>query len=515
MFHFFSKHGPANVRQDVLSGLTVALALVPEALAFALIAHVNPLMGLYAAFIMAFITAAIGGRPGMISGATGSTAVVMVSLVVSHGAEYLLAAVILMGVIQMVIGGLRLGKYIRIVPYPVFLGFVNGLAIVIFLAQLPHFKEKGADGQMHWILGQPLWVMLGLVAITMLITHWLPKFTRAVPAALVAIVSTSLLAIGLVHFSHAFDTKTVGDLSSIAGGFPSFHIPDFPLNWDAFMTVLPYSFVLAGVGLIESLLSLQLVDDLTETRGQPNRECVAQGVGNLTCGFFGGMGGCAMVGQTMINVESGGRGRLSGMSAGLFLLLFILFLSPWIEQIPLATLIGIMFMVVIGTFEWGSINLFGKVPKKDIFVGLLVAGVTVFTDLAIAVITGVIVSALMFAWAHAADLKISADLNEEGGKVYRIKGPLFFASVAKFSEAFDFRSDPAEVYLDFADSKVVDHSALEAIDSLAEKYRSVNKTLHLKHLSPECRGLLKKAGDLVVVDIKEDPVYHVADELRR
>jgi SulP family sulfate permease len=281
------------------------------------------------------------------------------------------------------------------------------------------------------------------------------------------------------------------------------------------MTVLPYSFVLAGVGLIESLLSLQLVDDLTETRGQPNRECVAQGVGNLTCGFFGGMGGCAMVGQTMINVESGGRGRLSGMSAGLFLLLFILFLSPWIEQIPLATLIGIMFMVVIGTFEWGSINLFGKVPKKDIFVGLLVAGVTVFTDLAIAVITGVIVSALMFAWEHAADLKITSAINEDGVKVYRVKGPLFFASVAKFAEAFDFRSDPDEVFLDFADSKVVDHSALEAIDSLAEKYRSVSKTLHLKHLSPECRGLLKKAGDLVVVNIKEDPVYHVADELRR
>lgn len=515
MFHFMTRQVPSNARLDVLSGLTVSLALVPEALAFALIAHVNPLMGLYAAFIMAFITAAIGGRPGMISGATGAIAVVIVALVVSHGVEYLLAAVILMGVIQMLVGAFRLGKYIRIVPYPVFLGFVNGLAIVIFLAQLPHFKEKGSDGQMHWISGMPLWIMLGVIVVTMVIAHFLPKLTRAVPAALAAIVITSLVMLGLTHLNPVFDTRTVGDLSTIAGGLPTFHIPDFPLTWDAFMTVLPYSAVMAGVGLIESLLSLQLVDDLTETRGQPNRECIAQGVGNVTCGLFGGMGGCAMVGQTMINIESGGRGRLSGISAGVFLLLFILFLSPLIEQIPLATLVGIMFMVVIGTFEWGSINLFGKVPKKDIFVGLLVAGVTVFTDLAVAVITGVIVSALMFAWEHAGDVKITSTINEDGVKVYRLKGPLFFASVAKFTEAFDFRSDPDEVFLDFADSKVVDHSALEAIDSLAEKYRSVNKTLHLKHLSPECRGLLKKAGDLVEVNIKEDPVYHVADELRR
>lgn len=515
MFHFFAKNTPANARQDLLSGLTVALALVPEALAFALIAHVNPLMGLYAAFIMALASAIIGGRPGMISGATGATAVVIVGLVVTHGVEYLLAALILMGVIQILVGALRLGKYIRIVPYPVFLGFVNGLAIVIFLAQLPHFKEKGTDGQMQWITGQPLWIMLGLVALTMFITHFFPKLTRAFPAALLAIIVTTLITIGLGHLSPVFDTKTVGDLASIAGGLPSFNIPDFPLTWDAFMTVLPFSLILAGVGLIESLLTLQLVDDLTETRGQPNRECVAQGIGNMTCGFFGGMGGCAMVGQTMINLESGGRGRLSGIAAGLFLLMFILFISPLIEQIPIATLVGIMFMVVIGTFEWGSINLFGKVPKKDIFVGLLVAVVTVFADLAIAVITGVIVSALMFAWEHAADLKISSSINEDGVKVYRIKGPLFFASVAKFSEAFDFRADPDDVYLDFADSKVVDHSALEAIDNLAEKYRSVNKTLHLRHLSPECRVLLKKAGDLVEVNIKEDPVYHVADELQR
>jgi SulP family sulfate permease len=514
MFHLLGMGRQSSPKTELLSGLTVALALVPEALAFALIAHVNPLMGLYAAFFMAFITAAIGGRPGMISGATGATAVVIVALVVTHGVEYLLAALLLMGAIQILVGVFKLGKYIRIVPYPVFLGFVNGLAIVIFLAQLDHFKIKGADGAEHWITGMPLAVMMVLIVITMAIAHFLPKFTKAIPAALVAIITTSLLAIGFVALFPDLHTKTVGDISSIAGGLPSFHIPDFPLTWDAFLIVLPYSVVLAGVGLIESLLSLQLVDDVTETRGQPNRECVAQGVGNIACGFFGGMGGCAMVGQTIINVESGGRGRLSGMAAGGFLLLFILFLAPWIELIPLATLIGIMFMVVIGTFEWGSLRLFGRVPKQDIFVGLLVALVTVLTDLAVAVITGVIVSALMFAWMHARELRIIRSLNAQGQQVYEIKGPLFFASTAKFSEAFDVHHDADEVVLDFAQSRVVDHSALEAIDSLADKYRAVGKTLHLRHLSPECRNLLKKAGDLVEVNIKEDPLYHVADEVR-
>lgn len=514
MFHLLGMGQKSNPKTELLSGLTVALALVPEALAFALIAHVNPLMGLYAAFLMAFITAALGGRPGMISGATGATAVVMVALVASHGVEYLLAALLLMGGIQILAGVLKLGKYIRIVPYPVFLGFVNGLAVVIFLAQLDHFKVEGTDGAMHWVTGTPLMVMLGLIALTMVIAHFLPKFTRAVPSALVAIVATSLLAIGLVAVFPDLQTKTVGDLAPMAGGLPTVHIPDFPLTWDAFMTVLPYSVVLAGVGLIESLLSLQLVDDMTETRGQPNRECMAQGAGNIACGLLGGMGGCAMVGQTIINVESGGRGRLSGMAAGGFLLLFILFLAPWIELIPLATLVGIMFMVVIGTFEWGSLRLFGKVPRQDIFVGLLVAAVTVLTDLAVAVITGVIVSALVFAWNYARELKVVREVNAQGQQVYHMKGPLFFASVAKFAESFDVNQDLPEVVLDFAQSRVVDHSALEAIDNLAEKYRAVGKTLHLRHLSPECRRLLKKAGDLVEVNIKEDPLYHVADEVR-
>lgn len=509
MFHLITHNTPKNLRADTLSGLTVALALVPEAVAFALVAHVNPLMGLYGAFIMALASAILGGRPGLISGATGATAVVIVGLVVNHGVQYLLAALILMGLIQIAVGAFKLGKFIRIVPYPVFLGFVNGLAIVIFLAQLGHFQEKDAAGTVQWITGMPLVIMIGLIIVTMLIAHFLPKLTRAVPAALVAVVVTSVAVILLgIH------TKTVGDLSSIAGGLPHFAIPDFPLTLDAFLIVLPYSFVLAGVGLIESLLTLQLVDDITETRGQPNRECIAQGVGNITSGFFGGMGGCAMVGQTIINVESGGRGRLSGIAAGVFLLLFILFLSPWIEKIPLATLIGIMFMVVIGTFEWGSLRLFGKVPRQDIFVGILVAIVTVLADLAIAVIVGVIVSALIFAWNHAREVRITAEFNDQGQKIYRVNGPLFFASASQFVDAFTFREDPQDIIIDFAQSKVVDHSALEAIDSVADKYRSVNKTLHLRHLSPECRQLLRKAGDLVEVNITEDPLYHIADELR-
>ncbi|WP_407276006.1 SulP family inorganic anion transporter [Halothiobacillus sp. DCM-1] len=510
MFHLIANSTPKNLRADILSGLTVALALVPEAVAFAFVAHVSPLMGLYGALIMALASAVLGGRPGLISGATGATAVVMVGLVVTHGVEYLLAALILMGLIQIAAGLFQLGKFIRIVPYPVFLGFVNGLAIVIFLAQLGHFQTKDAAGELHWITGTPLGIMLGLIALTMAIAHFLPKFTRAMPAALVAVVLTSLL-VALLDIP----TKTVGDLSSIAGGLPSFHLPEFPLTLEAFLTVLPYSFILAGIGLIESLLTLQLVDDITETRGQPNRECVAQGVGNIASGCFGGMGGCAMVGQTIINIESGGRGRLSGIAAGLFLLLFILLLSPWIEKIPLATLVGIMFMVVIGTFEWGSLRLFGRVPRQDVLVGLLVAAVTVVADLAIAVIVGVIASALMFAWNHARDMRITAEINAQGQKIYRVYGPLFFASVSQFAEAFTFRDDPQDTIIDFAQSKVVDHSALEAIDALAEKYRSVGKTLHLRHLSPECRQLLHQAGDLVEVNIAEDPLYHVADELRR
>ncbi|MEW6691814.1 MAG: SulP family inorganic anion transporter [Pseudomonadota bacterium] len=507
MFHLIARHAPRNARADVLSGLTVALALVPEAVAFALVAQVHPLMGLYAAFMVALITSAFGGRPGMISAAAGSLAVVMVALVVQHGPEYLLAAVVLMGVIQIAVGALKLGKFIRIVPYPVFLGFVNGLAVVILLAQFEQFKVTGADGTKEWIGGTALYVMLGLIALTMAIIHFFPRLTQAVPSSLVAIVGVSLLAILL-----GMDTRTVGDMASIAGGLPEFAIPQVPMTWETLWIVLPYAFVFAGVGLIESLLTLQLVDEITETRGQPNRECVALGAANITTGLFGGMGGCALVGQSVINAESGGRGRLSGITAALALLAFILFLAPLIEQIPLAALVGLMFMVVIGTFEWGTLHMIGKVPRREIAISVMVAAITVIVDLAAAVMTGVIVSALIFAWDHAKHIRVETEVLETGSKVYRLIGPLFFASVQNFHELFDPKSDPDDVIIDFARSRVADHSALEAIDNLADKYRALGKTLHLRHLSPECRELLRRAGDLVEVNIAEDPHYHVAED---
>lgn len=507
MFHLMARHAPGNARADVLSGLTVALALVPEAVAFALVAQVHPLMGLYAAFIVALITSTFGGRPGMISAAAGSLAVVMVALVVQHGPQYLLAAVVLMGVIQVAVGLLKLGKFIRIVPYPVFLGFVNGLAIVILLAQFEHFKVPAAEGGKAWMSGTALYVMLGLIALTMAIIHLFPRLTRAVPSTLVAIVTVSLLAMVL-----GLETRTVGDMASIAGGLPEFAIPQVPLTWETLWIVLPYAFVFAGVGLIESLLTLQLVDEITETRGQPNRECVALGAANITTGFFGGMGGCALVGQSVINVESGGRGRLSGITAALALLAFILFLAPLIEQIPLAALVGLMFMVVIGTFEWGTLHMVGKVPRREIAISILVAAITVIVDLATAVISGVILSALIFAWEQAKHIRAETETLPNGSKVYRLSGPLFFASVQNFHELFAPKNDPDDVIIDFARSRVTDHSALEAIDTLADKYRALGKTLHLRHLSPECRELLRKAGDLVEVNIAEDPHYHVAED---
>ncbi len=506
MFHLIANHAPKNVRTDLLSGLTVALALVPEAIAFALVAQLHPLMGLYAAFIVALITSAFGGRPGMISAAAGSLAVVMVALVVQHGPQYLLAAVVLMGVIQIAAGLFKLGKFIRIVPYPVFLGFVNGLAIVILLAQFEQFKITTPDGAKEWLSGMALYIMFALIALTMAIAHFLPRFTNALPATLVAIIVVSVLT-----FVLNLDTRTVGDMASIAGGLPDFSIPQVPLTLETLWIVLPYAFVFAGVGLIESLLTLQLVDDMTETRGQPNRECMALGAANITSGFFGGMGGCALVGQSMINVESGGRGRLSGITAALVLLMFILFLAPVVEQIPLAALVGIMFMVVIGTFEWGTLHMIGKVPRQEIMISVMVAVITVVADLALAVITGVIVSALLFAWDHAKHIRVETEQLIDGSKLYRLIGPLFFASAQNFAELFDPKNDPEHVIIDFARSRVADQSALEAIDNLAEKYRVAGKTLHLRHLAPDCRELLRNAGDLVEVNIKEDPVYHVAE----
>ncbi|VAW72683.1 Sulfate permease [hydrothermal vent metagenome] len=496
-------------KNDILSGLTVALALVPEAVAFAFVAGVDPLVGLYAAFMVGLITAVIGGRPGMISGATGALAVVMVSLVAEHGVEYLFAAVVLMGAIQITVGLLKLGKFIRIVPHPVMLGFVNGLAIVIFLAQLNNFQIEDATGNMQWMQGQSLWIMLGLIALTMAIIHFLPKLTTAVPSSLVAIVAVSLLVIFI-----GLESRTVGDLASIAGGLPDFHLPMVPFNLETLKIILPYSIILAAIGLIESLLTMSLIDEITETRGKGNRECIGQGVANSVTGLFGGMGGCAMIGQSMININSGGRGRLSGISAALFLLLFILAASDLIEMIPLAALTGVMFMVVIGTFEWSSLRIFRKIPASDAFVLVLVSGVTVATDLAIAVVVGVIVSALVFAWEHAKHIRVDSYIDEQGSKVYELHGPLFFASVKNFQDLFNIKEDPDDVIIEFQHSRVMDHSAIEAIDTLAERYVNAGKTLHLRHVSPDCRQLLHKAGNLVEVNFMEDPRYHIAvDEL--
>ena len=501
MFKLIHKRVPSNAKNDILSGLTVALALVPEAVAFALLAGLNPLVGLYAAFTIGIVTSILGGRPGMISGATGAIAVVIGTLVALHGVEYLFAAVVLTGIIQIVFGLLRMGKFIRLVPHPVFLGFVNGLAIVIFLSQVKQFKVGD-----EWITGTPLALMLVIVAITMMIIHFLPKLTRAVPSTLVAIVIGTLAVLFL-----GLDTRTVGDIAPIGGIFPPFHLPDVPLSIEMLKIVFPYAIVMALVGLIESLLTLNLIDDLTETTGQPNRECIGQGVANTVTGFFGGMGGCAMVGQSLINIKSGGRGRLSGIVASLVLLFFILYLAKYIEMIPVAVLIGVMMMVVIGTFEWGSFRLFGKVPLPDIIVGISVAVITVLTDnLALAVIAGVIMSALSYAWASAGKIHSMEENELDGKKTYRIHGALFFASINTFHSIFNPKEDPKNVYIDFKDSRVIDHSAIQAIDKLAERYQKEGKTLHLMHLSEECRLLLKTARNLVEVNVLEDPQYHVA-----
>ena len=497
----------ACFQNELLSGLTVALALVPEAVAFAFVAGVEPLVGLYAAFMVGLLASIFGGRPGMISGATGAMAVVMVALVAEHGVQYLFAAVVLTGLLQIGAGLLRLGKYIRMVPYPVMLGFVNGLAIVIFLAQLQNFQVPVEGGGKEWMTGTPLMLFLGLVLLTMLIIHYLPKLTGAFPAALAAIIVVTLIVILL-----DVDTNTVGDLASIKGSFPSFHIPSVPFTFETLIIIFPYAIILAAVGLIESLLTLSLIDEVTNTRGRGNRECVGQGIANSVTGFFGGMGGCAMIGQSMINVNSGGRQRLSGISAALFLLAFILFASSLIEIIPMAALVGVMFMVVFGTFEWSSLRIMGKVPRTDAFVLILVSGVTVATDLAIAVIVGVIVSALAFAWEHAKHINVKSYDDEKGSRVYELNGPLFFGSVKNFLELFNPENDPDDVIIEFQNSRVADHSAIEAIDSLAERYIKAGKKLHLRHLTIECRELLKKAGDLVEVNVMEDPKYHVADD---
>ncbi len=512
---------PSRIKTEVLAGFTVALALVPEAVAFAFVAGVHPLVGLYAAFIVGLITACIGGRPGMISGATGALAVVMVALVAKHGVEYLFATVVLMGILQILAGVFRLGKFIRLVPHPVMLGFVNGLAIVIFLAQLKQFEvlpegglqvgggtgdgHGGFSGLFHaeYLSGMKLYLMLGLSALTMFIIWVTPKITRAIPAPLAGIgLVTALVLI------FKLDTSTVGDLASVKGGLPPFHIPSVALNFETLQIIFPFAVILAAIGLIESLLTLNLVGEITNKRGGASQECVAQGLANTVTGFFGGMGGCAMIGQSMINVKSGGRTRLSGISAALFLLAFILFLSGYIEMIPLAALVGVMFMVVIGTFAWQSLSIMRKIPKIDAFVIVLVTLVTVWHDLAQAVVVGVIVSALAYAWQNARRIHADTEVTDDV-KIYKIEGPLFFGSAEGFAELFTPETDPDNVVVDFMNSRVADQSALQAIEALATKYQGLGKTLQLRHLTRDCHKLLSKAGQLII-DSDDDPDYEVA-----
>ena len=496
----------ALFRIEILAGLTVALALVPEAIAFAFVAGVTPLSGLYAAFIVGLITALFGGRPGMISGATGALAVVMVALVADNGVQYLFATVILMGILQLAAGVFKLGKFIRMVPQPVMLGFVNGLAIVIGISQLSQFKTIDSLGQSAWITGNTLMYSIIFIVLTMYIIWLLPKITKILPSTLVAILFTTILVLGL-----KIDIPSVGDLASIKGGLPKFSVPSVPLNIETLKIIFPYAFILAAIGLIESLLTLNLVGEITNKRGGASQECLAQGFANTVTGFFGGMGGCAMIGQSIINVRSGGRTRIAGIAAALFLLLFILYASSLIELIPIAALVGVMFMVVIGTFAWNSLKILFLVPKSDALVTVLVTVVTVVEDLAIAVIFGVIVSALVFAWKSASRIRAieRSSKTEKGAKVYEIEGPLFFSSTNSFLEIFKPSEDPELVIIDFAKSKVIDQSALKAIEDIADKYNSFGKKVKLRHLTRDCHKLLSRAGQLVV-DSDDDPDYGMA-----
>lgn len=517
-----------NVQNDILSGITVALALVPEAVAFAFVAGVDPLVGLYAAFMVGLITSIFGGRPGMISGATGALAVVMVSLVSEGnamgtasenlGLYYLFLTVILMGFIQILAGVFKLGKFVRLIPHPVMMGFVNGLAIVIFLSQLGMFKTS-VGSEKVWLDGENLYMMIGLVGLTMLIMWGLPKIkaTKKLPEALIAI----LVVAGIVIFSN-LNVATVGSFirdgggEGLQGSFPTVELDTFskiPMSLNTFLFILPYAIILAAIGLIESLMTLNLVDDLTETRGNSNRECIAQGSANIITGLFGGMGGCAMIGQSIINIKGGGRGRLSGITAAVMLLIFILFASSYIEQVPIAALVGVMFMVVIGTFAWSSFRIMNKIPMSDLIVLILVSGLTVIFDLAIAVIAGVIVSALVFSWENAKRIRARKRIKKDGTKVYEIWGPLFFGSITAFNDKFDVKNDPDSVEIDFVESRISDHSALEAIFVLVEKYQAVGKKITLKHLSADCKVLLYKANPIfhqVIEEDIEDPRYHLA-----
>ena len=522
-----------NPKNDILSGLTVALALVPEAVAFAFVAGIDPLVGLYGAFMMGIVTALFGGRPGMISGATGAMAVVMVHMIAKGnevgdaltvpisnlGLQWLFITLLMVGGIQILAGVFRLGKFVRLIPHPVMMGFVNGLAIVIFLAQLGLFKEN-INGTMEWMTGSSLNIMVGLVALTMLIMWGLPKLTEKIPSALVAIMVVAAITIfGGLEVSTVGSFIRDGGGQGLQGGLPTFQFQVFSMlstigeHWSL---IISTAFILAAVGLIESLMTLNLVDDLTETRGSGNRECVAQGSANILNGLFGGMGGCAMIGQSIINVESGGRGRLSGVIAAVALLVFVLFAAPLIEQIPIAALVGVMFMVVVGTFAWSSFRIMIKIPLADAFVLIAVSAITVYVDLAVAVIAGVIISALVFAWKNATMIRARKRMKNENTKVYEIWGPLFFGSIQNFNEKFDPRDDPDNVEIDFIESKVSDHSGIEAMKGIANKYLELGKNVKFTHLSPECKTLLMKANPKfadVIEDSIDDPRYHVVTDL--
>ncbi len=521
LFDFKQK---VDYKTEILSGLTVALALVPEAIAFALIPGFSPLTGLYGAFILCLVTSILGGRPGMISGATGAVAVIFVGLILELKRNfpeiepetilhYVFATVIIAGVLQILAGLLRLGKFIRLVPHPVMFGFVNGLAIIIFMAQFPNFYEKGTD---NLLSGTPLFVMLGLTLLTMLIIWGFPKLTKAVPSSLLAILVVSAIVIGF-----GIDTLTVADTmregESIKGGFPPLSIPQIPFTFETFKIIFPYAAIVAGVGLIESLLTLNIVDEITETRGSGNKECVAQGTANIFSGFLSGMGGCAMIGQSLINTSSGARARLSGITAAIMLLVFIMFGSSLIERLPMAALVGLMFMVAIGTFEWASFKTFGKMPKSDVIVMVLVTLITAIThNLAVAVLLGVIISALAYSWENAKRIRARKYVDEHGIKHYEIYGPLFFGSTTLFAEKFDVQNDPEEVIIDFKESRVADMSGIEALNKITERYRKAGKRLHLRHLSKDCIQLLGNADDIIDVNVLEDPTYKVVvDRVRK
>lgn len=502
LFDFSKK---IDYKTEILAGLTVAMTMIPESLSFAILAGFPPLTGLYAAFIMGFITAVLGGRPGLISGGAGATVIVLIALMKSHGIEYVFGAVALAGVIQIMVGLFKLGKFVRLVPQPVMFGFVNGLAVIIFMSQLEQFKTI-VNGNITWLSGLPLYIMLALVCLTILIVILLPKLTKAIPASLVAIIIVFLIVLGF-----GIDTKLVKNIASVSGGFPPFHIPVIPFNLETLKIIFPYGLIMAGVGLTEGLLTLNLVDEITQSKGNGNRESIAQGIANITNGFFTGMGGCPMIAQTLVNLSAGARARLSGIIASITILAIILVGAPVIERVPMAALVGVMMMVAIGTFEWMSFKVINKMPKQDIFIGITVAAITIWLhNLALAVLIGVIISALVFAWESAKRIRANRYIDASGIKYYEIYGPLFFASVAGFNEQFDIEGDPETVIVDFKDSRVYDMSGIDALNKLTEKYKAAHKKLHLKHLSEDCKRLLKDADGIIEVNILEDPAYRVA-----